>query len=113
MKTLILLLTASLVALAQPAATRCPPTDYQHTRVKTKVNPKGGRIGIEGTVKIRLRVNAQGMPEDVTLWEGIDDKLNERAVEAARKWRFFPATCKGQPVPEAAVAEIEIKFTRK
>jgi TonB family protein len=111
MKILSLLLLASLAALAQPPALRCPQADYQHARVKTKVNPKGGHM--EGTVKIRLRVNAQGMPEDVTLWDGIDDKLNEKAVEAVRKWRFFPATCKGQPVPESAVAEIEIKFTRK
>jgi TonB family protein len=86
--------------------------NYRNPRVKTKVNPKytprAHNAGVEGTVKVRLEIDERGLPDKVTLYEGIDEELNQRAIEAARQWRFFPATCGSKPV--RVWGEIEIKF---
>jgi TonB family protein len=37
--------------------------------------------------------------------------LNEQAILALKKWRFEPATLKGQPVP--VIVTIEMTFTLK
>ena len=98
-----------------PAGGRiCAKDDYHDPRVMTKVDPKytvkARRNRVHGTVTLKLFVNEQGLPEHITLFEGLDEGLNKKAIEAARKWRFFPATCKNEPMAAAATIKIDFKL---
>lgn len=80
----------------------------------TKVDPsytaKARRKRVHGIVTLKLFVNEQGIPEHITLFEGLDEGLNKKAIEAAQKWRFFPATCKDEPIAAAATISVEFKL---
>jgi protein TonB len=98
-----------LPALKQQADCK---SDYQNPRLQTKTNPhytpQAMQEGIWGSVTVTLVVNEQGVPKHVTLYQGIDAGLNQKAIEAVRQWRFFPATCAGKPV--MAFAQVDVNF---
>jgi TonB family protein len=64
--------------------------------------------GIQGTSGISFVVDTNGVPRRFALRRGCGYGLDENAVEAARQWRFRPATKDGQPVN--VVANIEVSF---
>jgi protein TonB len=57
------------------------------------------RRGISGQVTLRLYVDAEGGVREVQVQSAEPSGIfEEKAVEAARKWRFEPAVFKGAPV---------------
>ena len=56
------------------------------------------RSKIGGSVMVYLVVDEQGLPRDVRVTKGLGHGLDEKAVEAVRKYRFKPATRDGVPV---------------
>jgi TonB family protein len=76
------------------------------------------RRKIQGTVVVALKVGTDGLPTDVRVKRSAaqdftkpkDRKaaatLDEKAVEAARQYRFEPATYEGKPVPVAITIEV-------
>lgn len=71
--------------------------------------PQALRRGESGTVLLRARVGADGVPYAVDLVQGSGSRLLDRAAsEAVRRWRFRPAQRNGQPVP--GVVQIPIVF---
>ena len=71
-------------------------------RVTKKPEPKYTKTArknrIEGTVVIRCVFSASGEVTNIHVISGLPDGLTERAVEAAKKIRFIPATKDGHPV---------------
>jgi len=63
---------------------------------------------ISGVVMVSLQVEADGTPSNVRVERGLGYGLDEKAVEAVRKYRFKPAMRNGQPV--AVPVHIEIVF---
>ena len=63
--------------------------------------------GIEGTVKIRLSVSADGTVHNIQLVEG-PPILIPAALDAAQYWRYMPALLNGQPIETEQ--DIEINF---
>ena len=61
-----------------------------------------------GTVLLVVVIDPAGKPVDARVWHGLDADLNVRAIQAAGKWRFRPATKDGKPVP--VTAQLEVKF---
>ena len=59
---------------------------------------KASRTHIQGAVTIALTVGVDGKPHDITVLKKLGYGLDEKAVEAARQWRFQPATRDGKPV---------------
>jgi TonB family protein len=53
-----------------------------------------------------VAVDAIGKPQNMTVSKSGGKRLDEAALEAARKWRFKPATCNGELIP----AQINIGF---
>ncbi len=53
---------------------------------------------ITGTVQLSLVLGVDGVPHDVKIEKGLGHGLDEKAVEAVRKWKFQPAMKDGQPV---------------
>jgi protein TonB len=56
------------------------------------------KAGIEGSVRLKVTIDAGGQVTEVVVINGPGYGLNEAAREALRRFRFSPATQKGEPV---------------
>jgi periplasmic protein TonB len=66
-------------------------------------------MGWEGIVELRVLVDTQGRPADVTVVTGSGQAvLDQSAMEAVRRWKFSPALEAGKPVTR--VHDIRIRF---
>ena len=67
------------------------------------------REGIQGIVLVQAVVGIDGKPHDVAVVRSLGYGLDEKAIDAVKKWRFHPAIGRdGKPV--AAPVTIEIAF---
>jgi TonB family protein len=77
-----------------------------------KVDPtytkEAERAYIQGTALYRLIVDKSGRPRDIELLSPIGYGLDEKGLEAVRKWTFRPGM-KGS-IPVSISAEIEVNF---
>lgn len=108
----------AVAARAPAPAPRAPdlPASPPRFDVALLDNPKPAypamarRLGVQGTVRLKVLVSAGGLPEKIELKESSgSDMLDRAAQEAIRRWRFVPAK-RG----EAAFADwvvVPIKFT--
>ena len=114
--------TAAVVARAAPAAS--PPNPpvvaatpgtvaarADHRLCNPAAHPAALRErGIEGTVGLRVKVTAQGLPADVQLVAASGWRLfDEAALQQARGCRFYPAMQGGQPVD--SWVEFPVRFS--
>jgi alkaline phosphatase D len=63
---------------------------------------------ISGDVLVALTVDENGMPQNVHVVHGVGYGLDEKAIEAIKKYRFRPATENGKPV--ATEIEVMVNF---
>jgi TonB family protein len=83
-----------------PACDRCPDPSY---------TPEARAQRIEGRVQMLATVTEQGLAEHVGIINGLEDGLNEQALEAVGSWHFKPAKGKdGKPF--ATRVPIEVTF---
>jgi len=69
------------------------------------------RMGQEGTVKLRLRIDREGAVTDAEIVRGSGHRLLDKAaLKAARGWTFAPATRDGEPVPGEFVQPVEFRL---
>ena len=66
------------------------------------------RAKFQGVVVVYLIVDAQGNPQNVKVSQSLGMGLDEKAVEAVRKYKFKPAMYHGKPVP--VPINIEVNF---
>lgn len=70
------------------------------------------RLREEGRVLLRVRVDANGTPSQITLHQSSGfDRLDVRAAETVKRWKFVPARQGGTPV--AAWVIVPIQFSLK
>ena len=68
------------------------------------------RLGEEGKVLVRLLINTRGLVDKATLEKSSGfNRLDEAALEAARRGRFKPYTENGMAI--AAIAIVPFDFT--
>jgi protein TonB len=61
--------------------------------------PRCLRLGIEGTVRLRVLVGEDGRPQDAAIGTSSGDTgLDQAALDAVRDWRFEPARRDGVPL---------------
>ncbi|MBE9610627.1 energy transducer TonB [Chitinilyticum piscinae] len=90
-------------ASAGAAYLQNPPPDYP---------PEARRNGEEGSVVLRVEVNAQGRPENVGFRQRSGyRRLDEAARQAVLRWRFIPAQRNGQPVADTADVTLTFRLT--
>jgi protein TonB len=68
---------------------------------------------VQGVIRLRVLVGADGLVKDVRLASHLPDGLDEMAVLAARRMRFTPALKSGQPVAFWIAVEIEFNLREK
>lgn len=63
---------------------------------------------VQGVVILKVRIDAEGRPGEISVLKGLPMGLTERAVEAVRGWRFTPPVVGGQPA--AVEANVSVNF---
>src|SRR5258708_11250734 len=87
------------------------PEDFQKRLVnfpKPSYPALAQRAGLQGFVKLQVRVKRDGSVEVQKLLEG-EPALADAAMAAVKLWRAKTATQKGQPV--GAISSIEFNFS--
>jgi TonB family protein len=77
-------------------------------KVDPEYSEEARKAKYQGTVVIRLTVNSDGTSSDIEVITPLGMGLDEKAVEAVRRWRFRPARRGMAPV--ATSAQIEVTF---
>jgi protein TonB len=73
--------------------------------------PRCRRLGIEGTVRVRVLVGERGRPLEVLVGHSSGDaSLDDAALDAVRRWRFEPARRDGTPIRVWAIVPIEFRL---
>jgi protein TonB len=62
----------------------------------------------QGTVMLRVIIGPDGEPRDISVQRSLGMGLDEKAIEAVRKWKFEPSMKDGHPV--AVQVNIEVSF---
>lgn len=88
-------------AVTAPRAIYAPNPEYTDKARKAKTN---------GTVVVSLVVTPEGAARDVRVTKSLTPDLDQKAVEAVRKWRLKPATKDGQPVAAQISAEATFRL---
>jgi TonB family protein len=65
---------------------------------------------LEGTVMLSLVVDENGKAQNIRVTKSLGHGLDEKAVEAVKKWRFKPSMKDGKPVPVIASAEVNFRL---
>jgi periplasmic protein TonB len=74
--------------------------------VEPEFTEEARRSNFQGNVSIRLIVDSQGNPQDVTLVSHLGMGLEEKAIEAVRQYKFKPAMFQGHPVSVQIVIDV-------
>jgi TonB family protein len=64
----------------------------------------------QGTVLLRVEIDPTGMATNIKVQRGLGLGLDQKAVEAVRKWRFKPGTKDGNPVTVEATIEVNFRL---
>ena len=83
-----------------------PPQPVE--RIDPEYTNEARVAGLEGAVSVRCEIGEDGSVRRAEVDEPLGLGLDQKALEAARQWRFQPATLDGRPV--AHVIEVEIDF---
>jgi protein TonB len=65
--------------------------------------------GVGGVCLVRLVVDAKGQPQAMRIMRGINEQLNEKALEAVAKYRFMPAKKGKDPIPVGMSIEVNFR----
>jgi TonB family protein len=85
--------------VSSPRAIYDPDPEYSDEARKAKY---------QGTVILWVVIGADGLPKDIRVSRSLGMGLDEKAMQAVRKWRFEPAMKDGRPV--AVQLNIEVTF---
>lgn len=65
---------------------------------------------LQGTVILRIEVDVQGRAQNISIAHSLGLGLDEKAVEAVRRWLFRPATQNGKPISQQAIVEVNFRL---
>ena len=79
------------------------------TMVDPEYSEEARKARFTGYVMLSIVVNASGKATDVQVVKSLGMGLDEKAMEAVRKWIFKPGTSKGVPV--SVRAQVRVTFS--
>ena len=79
-------------------------------KAEPEYSDEARKAKIQGSVMIRAEIDARGQVQNVVIAQGLGLGLDERAVEAVKKWRFKPGTRNGKPVPTNALIQVSFRL---
>ena len=79
-------------------------------KVEAQYSEEARYAKYEGTVVLQIEIRPDGSADNINVTKGLGLGLDDKAVEAIRKWRFNPATKDGSPVTVAAMIESNFRL---
>ena len=108
MKSGILVCLAAAALHAQPAAPQ-----IGRVAILTSVDPEysdtAKTAGLQGTDFLFVAIDENGAPDKIEVIQGLGLGLDEKAVEAVKRWTFRPASQNGQPARSELVVEVPFR----
>jgi protein TonB len=105
--------TGSVQQRSEPATLPLTPAhvDPNYLHRPNPVYPAlSKRLREEGTVLLRVNLDAQGIVLDLTIEKSSSfQRLDQAALEAVKQWRFIPAKRGQEAMPSSALVPIEFK----
>jgi TonB family protein len=80
------------------------------SKIEPEYSGQARQAKLQGSVKVQLIVDERGFPQQVSLVQSLGMGLDEKAVEAVRRWRFRPGMKDGRPVPVEAIIDVNFKL---
>jgi TonB family protein len=77
-------------------------------KVEPRYSNQARKAKFSGTVLLSIVVAANGLPRDIKVVRPLGLGLDEKAIEAVRKWRFRPGMKDGRAVN--VFAQVEVSF---
>jgi TonB family protein len=77
-------------------------------KIEPEYSEEARKAKYQGTVTLYVVVNPQGQAINMRVLHSLGLGLDEKAMEAVRKWKFKPGMKDGKPVP--VEAQIEVNF---
>jgi len=65
---------------------------------------------LQGTVVLHIVIDAQGEAQNITVSHSLGLGLDDRAVEAVKKWKFKPGKLNGKPAAVEAYVEVNFRL---
>jgi protein TonB len=65
---------------------------------------------LQGMVLVRIEIGPDGRPQNLRIDQGLGMGLDEKAMEAVRKWKFRPGTRDGKAVAMSALVEVHFRL---
>jgi TonB family protein len=87
--------------VSSPVAIYDPDPEYSDEARKEKY---------QGTVILWVVIGADGLPHQMKVQRSLGMGLDEKAMEAVKRWRFKPAMRNGQPVPVEVNVEVNFRL---
>ncbi len=88
-----------------------PPTLV--SKVEPQYSEQARRAGLEGTVVLFVVVTSEGTPTDLRVIRSLGQGLDEKAMEAVRKWKFRPGMKDGKAVAVQATIQVNFRLLDK
>jgi len=78
------------------------------SKTEPEYSEEARKAKYSGSVLLTIVVDQNGVPRDIRVVRPLGLGLDEKAIEAVRKWKFRPGTKSGRPV--AVQAQVEVSF---
>jgi len=79
-------------------------------KVEPEYSEEARKAKFQGTVVLYVVVDEKGMPRDLKVVRALGLGLDEKAIEAVKKWRFRPGYLNGKAVAVAATIEVNFRL---
>ncbi|MDR3700552.1 MAG: energy transducer TonB [Candidatus Sulfopaludibacter sp.] len=79
-------------------------------KVEPEYSEEARKAKYQGIVTLYVEVDPAGRASHIRVMHGLGLGLDEKAIEAVRKWRFSPGRKDGRPVTVAATIEVNFRL---
>jgi len=78
------------------------------SKTEPEYSEEARKARLQGTVLLQIEVDTHGEAQHITVRQSLGLGLDDRAMEAVKKWKFRPGKVNGKPA--AVVAYVEVNF---
>ncbi|MGA9625720.1 MAG: energy transducer TonB [Bryobacteraceae bacterium] len=79
-------------------------------KIEPEYTDEARRAKIQGTVVLHIEVDTRGQAQNITVRQSLGLGLDERAIEAVRRWRFRPGYRNGKPWVASALVQVNFRL---
>jgi TonB family protein len=97
------------ISAAMFAQTKGPQVRF---KIEPEYTKQARKAKLQGLVAVSFTVDTQGNPKDIRVVRSLGKGLDEKAVEALKKWVFYPATKDGAPIDYKATVDFSFKLEK-